>query len=365
MGFLAAVLRFIPYVGPLAAAIMPSVLGLAVFPGWVWPVLVVGLFVVLELLTNMVLEPLLYGESAGVSEVALLVSVAFWTWLWGPIGLLLATPLTVCIVVFGKYVPQMEFLVVLISDEPVMETKISYYQRLLAMDQDEAADIVEVQLKAHPPEQIYDEVLVPALNYARRDRQRGSLTEDAEQFIFHATREIVENLDIRQPKTEPSSNDGSEKAMEEESTGALPKVRILGCPARDEADELALLMFRQLLDSKRYEMELITAAALKSEVVSQVGEKNPALICIGALPPGGLAQTRYLCKRLRALFPDLKIVVGRWGPSGKMEGNRDFLLSAGADQVGTTLVETRDQMIQLSQITSQPESQSADSPLFS
>jgi hypothetical protein len=194
---------------------MPSALGLAVFPDWVWPVLVVGLFVVLELLTNMVLEPLLYGESAGVSEVALLVSVAFWTWLWGPIGLLLATPLTVCIVVFGKYVPQMEFLVVLISDEPVMETKISYYQRLLAMDQDEAADIVEEQLKAHPQEQIYDEVLVPALNYARRDRQRSSLTEDDEQFIFHATREIVENLDIRQPKTEPSSNDGSEKAMEE------------------------------------------------------------------------------------------------------------------------------------------------------
>jgi predicted PurR-regulated permease PerM len=114
-GFFAAVLRFIPYVGPFAAAIMPSALSLAVFEGWLWPIVVVGLFLALELLNNMVLEPLLYGESAGVSGVGLLFAVAFWTWLWGPIGLVLATPLTVCVVVLGKYVPRMDFIGVLRS----------------------------------------------------------------------------------------------------------------------------------------------------------------------------------------------------------------------------------------------------------
>jgi predicted PurR-regulated permease PerM len=133
-GFFAAVLRFIPYVGPFAAAIMPSALSLAVFEGWPWPILVVGIFVALELSCNMVLEPLLYSESAGVSGVGLLVAVAFWTWLWGPVGLVLATPLTVCVVVLGKYVPGMDFIGVLISDQPAMEPNISYYQRLLAMD---------------------------------------------------------------------------------------------------------------------------------------------------------------------------------------------------------------------------------------
>jgi predicted PurR-regulated permease PerM len=117
-GFLAAVLRFIPYVGPFAAAIMPSALSLAVFQGWLWPIVVAGLFLALELLINMVLEPLLYGESAGVSGVGLVVAIAFWTWLWGPVGLVLATPLTVCVVVLGKYVPGMDFIGVLISDRP-------------------------------------------------------------------------------------------------------------------------------------------------------------------------------------------------------------------------------------------------------
>ena len=149
-GFLAAVLRFIPYVGPFAAAIMPSALSLAVFEGWLWPILVVGIFVALELICNMVLEPLLYAESAGVSGVGLLVAVAFWTWLWGPVGLVLATPLTVCVVVLGKYVPGMDFIGVLMSDQPAMESNISYYQRLLAMDQAEAAEIVEEHLKTHP-----------------------------------------------------------------------------------------------------------------------------------------------------------------------------------------------------------------------
>jgi predicted PurR-regulated permease PerM len=355
-GFFAAVLRFIPYVGPFVAAIMPSALSLAVFEGWLWPVLVVGIFVALELLNNMVLEPLLYAESAGVSGVGLLVAVAFWTWLWGPVGLVLATPLTVCVVVLGKYVPGMDFIGVLMSDQPAMESNMSYYQRLLAMDQAEAAEIVEEHLKTHPQEQIFDGVLIPALNYARRDRELGRLTEDGEQFVFRATREILEDLNNLKPKSSSDASDSSQPAaIVQSSPVIIPKVPILGCPAHDEADELALLMFRQLLDSTKYEVAIMSDETLTSEVVSLVGEKNPAMICIAAVPPGGLAQTRYLCKRLRARFPSLKIAVGRWG-IGSEDSNS--ILLAGADKVGTTMIETREQMIQLCRISPHLEAQS-------
>jgi predicted PurR-regulated permease PerM len=355
-GFFAAVLRFIPYVGPFAAAIMPSALSLTVFEGWLWPILVVGIFVALELSCNMVLEPLLYAESAGVSGVGLLVAVAFWTWLWGPVGLVLATPLTVCVVVLGKYVPGMDFIGVLMSDQPAMESNISYYQRLLAMDQAEAAEIVEEHLKTHPQEQLFDGVLIPALSHARRDRELGRLTEDGEQFVFRATREILEDLNSLKPESSSELSDSSKTTTTDGNSPVIfPKVRILGCPAHDEADELALLMFRQLLDSTRYEVEIMSDAMLTAEVVARIGEKSPAMICIAAVPPGGLAQTRYLCKRLRARFPDLKIAVGRWG-TGSEDSNS--ILLAGADRVGTTMIETRDQMVQLSQNSPHSEAQS-------
>ena len=363
-GFFAAVLRFIPYVGPFAAAIMPSALSLAVFEGWVWPIVVVGIFVALELTCNMVLEPLLYAESAGVSGVGLLVAVAFWTWLWGPVGLVLATPLTVCIVVLGKYVPGMDFIGVLMSDQPAMESNISYYQRLLAMDQAEAAEIVEEHLKTHPQEQLFDGVLIPALSHARRDRELGRLMEDGEQFVFRATREILEDLNSLKPQSSSEVTDSSQPAtIDENSSVIVPKVRILGCPAHDEADELALLMIRQLLDSTRYEVEIMSAAMLTAEVVALIGEKNPAVICISAVGPGGLAQTRYLCKRLRARFPNLKIAVGRWGT--ETEDSNSILL-AGADKVGTTLVETREQVISLCQTRPDSDGQNgATAALFS
>jgi hypothetical protein len=320
---------------------------LAVFEGWLWPILVVGIFVALELTCNMALEPLLYAESAGVSGVGLLVAVAFWTWLWGPVGLVLATPLTVCVVVFSKYLPRMDFIAVLMSDQPAMESNISYYQRLLALDQAEATEIVEEHLKSHAAEQIYDEILVPALNSARRDRDLGRLTEDGERFIFRATREILDDLKNLPPTSSSEAADAEKIALDANGlTATLAKVRILACAARDEADELALDMFRHLLESTRFEVEVMSEALLASEVVALVAECSPAMILIATVSPGGLGQTRYLCKRLRTRFPKLKIAVGRWGAGSE---NGESILLAGADRVGTTMIETREQMIQLSQ----------------
>jgi predicted PurR-regulated permease PerM len=347
-GLLAAVLRFIPYVGPIAAALLPSALSMAVFPGWTWPILVITTIIALELINNMILEPLLYGESAGVSEVGLLIAVAFWTWLWGPIGLVLSTPLTVCVVVISKYMPQLDFIGVLMSDEPVIEPSISYYQRLLAMDQDEAAEIVEEHLKSHPKEQIFDDLLVPALNYVRRDFAFGNMAENEQQFVLQATRQIVEDLDGAKAENRslPAPAAETATAVDTQAPGN-PKVRISGCPVRDQADELALLMLRQLLDPVRYELEIIADELLAAEIVEQIAEKKPALVCLASLPPGGLAQTRYLCKRLRARFPDIKLIVGRWG---SRTDNSNALVDAGADKIGNTMIETRDHIMQLSQI---------------
>src|SRR6266478_4474808 len=169
-GFLAFALRFVPYIGTLMAALAPVAVSLAVFPGWPRPLLTVGLFLVVETFTYVVAEPFLYRQTLGLSQTALLVAIAFWTWLWGPIGLLLATPLTVCLVVLGKHVPHLGFLTILMENhEPVLRGHVSYYQRLLARDEAEANDIVRVYLERHPPEDVCDDILLPALSRAKRD----------------------------------------------------------------------------------------------------------------------------------------------------------------------------------------------------
>jgi predicted PurR-regulated permease PerM len=337
-GFLAAVLRYVPYLGSLITATLLVTLSLAMFPGWWQPILVVVLIAVLELATANIVEPRFFGRSLGVSEVALLVAAAFWAFLWGPIGLVLSSPLTVCLVVLGKYVPQLEFLDVILGDEPSSDPDVTYYQRLLARDQDEATQLVLAQAKASSPEQVFDGLLVPALHYAKRDRERDDLTEADEQFVLGATREIVEDLGERQATAAGQAGGPAEGRAE---TPSHARVRILGCPAHDDADALALEMLRQLLDPARWDMEVLSTEMLSAELVGAAGEKAPAVVCIGALPPGGLARTRYLCKRLRTRLPNVKIVVGRWGLKDGVEQNQEQLLEAGADQVETTLHETQ------------------------
>src|SRR5262249_26436142 len=171
-GFLAALLRYIPYLGIWVAVAFPMILSVAILPGWTRPAEVLILVLVLELIVSNVLEPWLFGQSIGVSEVALLIAATFWAWLWGPMGLLLATPLTACLVVLGRYVPALGFFNVLMGDEPVLEDHVRYYQRLLAHDQDEAAELLEQYLEEHPSEEVYDHLLLPALTLAKQHREQ-------------------------------------------------------------------------------------------------------------------------------------------------------------------------------------------------
>ncbi len=339
-GFLAFVLRFIPYVGPLLAAIGPIALSLAVFDGWPRPLVTIALLFAVELLTYMVMEPTLYGQTTGVSQVALLVALAFWTWLWGPIGLVLGTPLTVCMVVLGKHVPALEFITVLMADEPALPIDVTYYQRLLARDPAEGSDIVDAYLVEHPLEQIYDDILIRALSYTRRDREAHRLSDEEARAIYEAERETIEALAARRSPSTSEREDAATVRVDE----SVPSV--LGCAARDEADEVGLLMLRQVLSPAECTMELSSAHALSGEIVSLVAEKKPPVLFIAALPPEGLVHTRLLCKRVRTRFPGVKILVGRWGDTNLSVSDREQLLAAGADAVGTTLLQSRGQLLE-------------------
>ena len=333
-GFLAFLLRFLPYVGPPMAAVGPIVLSLAVFDGWHRPLATVALFFVVELATYMIVEPLLYGQTIGVSSAALLVAVAFWTWLWGPIGLVLGTPLTVCLVVLGKHIPALGFITVFMTDEPALAGDVSYYQRLLANDTAEAQDILEAHLEGHALSEVYDDIVIPALSRAKADCEAERVSREEAQAIYKAARDTVAEMGARHL---PS---GSKNGLD----AGVPSV--LGCAAGDHADEIALSMLRQLLRPAECTFERISGHALSGEIVALADEKKPGLLLIAALTPGGLDQTRHLCKRLRARFPGIRILVGRWGDNGQSEQDRAPLLAAGANAVGTTLRESRAQMLE-------------------
>jgi len=359
-GFLAGALRYVPYVGTTVATLFPIALSLIQFKGWFQPTLVIVLIIGLELIMTNVMEPRFYGQSIGVSEVGMLIAAAFWAFLWGPIGLVLSGPMTVCLVILGKYVPQLEFFDVLLGDEPALDPHVAFYQRLTARDQDEASLVVQTYIQTTSPEKVYDELLVPALIRARRDRDRQLLTEDDEKFIMQATAEILEELEpevkeagtngqeaavtSQEPGTEDQEAAGPEPIATDDSPLTTPEASILGFPARTEADWLGLKMLEQLLDPRKWKVEVVRDQWLSSEMVSMVEKMQPDVICIGSMPPGGLAHTRYLCKRLRKRYPDLKIVVGRWGLKRHQEETRQQIKEVCADHVTINLLETRDHL---------------------
>ena len=297
-GVLCGVMRYIPYIGSPFAALFPLVLSVAQFEGWLEPALVCGLFVGLELVTANVFEPWLFGHSIGVSAVALLIAAAFWAFLWGPVGLVLSCPLTVCLVVLGKYVPQLEFLAILLGDEPPLDEDSTYYQRLSAHDQDEAEDIVLDYIKDHGPDAVYDALLIPALVNAGRDLQRQGLDDADVKFIHEATREIlvtIEDARLERKTKEPVAAAGKNQHED------LTAVEILGVAARGEPDELGLEMLRQMLADESCQMTIAGKDVLASELLTMVEKRAPQAVCIAALPPGGLTHARFLCKRLRPL----------------------------------------------------------------
>ena len=334
-GILAATLRFVPYIGPWIAAAMPIGLSMAISTGWLAPILTLGLFVVLELFSGNVLEPWLYGKDTGVSAVAVLVAAVFWTWLWGTVGLLLATPLTVCLLVIGKHVPQLSFLDILLGNEPVFEPKRRVYQRLLAGDQEEAAELLDDDLENKPLVEVYDTVLIPALALAETDWHRGELDEGRHKFILQSLKEMIQERGEGQQEVQ---------AKEGIEDGNSPRPCILCLPARDEADEIAGMMLAQLLATGECLVQAVSVTAAASEMVDLVERRKPDVVCISATPPAAVMHARYLCKHVRGRFPEVPVVVGLWNAQGDLSKAKTRIGGGATTHVVATLAEAQEQV---------------------
>jgi predicted PurR-regulated permease PerM len=324
-GTLATLLRFVPYIGTLIATAGPVALALAVFPGWHQAWMTLGVFAILELVVANAIEPLLYASHTGISSLAILVAAVFWATLWGPVGLILSTPLTVCLLLLGRYVPQLKFLEVALGDEPVLRPEEKFYQRLLAMDQLEARTIAEGNLEDKRLDRLYDSVLIPALRLAEEDRHRDSLEDHTSEFIFQSTRELIEDFGeriIRRDSTQP------------EVTGVGP--RIICLAASDEADELAAIMLVQLLQLAGSTTSYL-ATGTPDQLLEQVAQRDCQVACVSALPPVTSGHARALCKQLRAKFPQLTIILGLWQPPG--EDTKSEVGQTCANVVCTTLTD--------------------------
>ncbi len=299
-GLLATVLRFVPYLGPILAAASPIALSLAVDPSWTTPLLTIALFVLLELFTNNVLEPWLYGASTGLSPLALIVAAVFWTTLWGPVGLLLATPLTVCLVVLGRHVPQLHIFEVLLGDTPVLEPDVKFYQRLLAGDRHDAEEVAEDMLEERPLSEVLGRIVLPALTLADLDRQRGALAPARAREIAGWVQEIVDGL----AETATST-------AEPTATVPAASLRVLSVGARGPADVAAASMVAHLLRRAGIATEVSDASTLM-RAPEQIGGFDA--ICVSYVDPEALRQARRLVGRLRArLAGDARICLGLYG----------------------------------------------------
>ena len=322
-------------------------LSLAVFDGWTRPILVLSLFLINELVSNNILEPWLYGASTGISKIGILVSAVFWTWLWGPVGLVMATPLTVCLTVIARYVPQMAFLNKLLStarDTPAAER---FYQRLLALDPEEAIDVVEEYLKENSLEALYDTVLLPALSLAEQDRHQGDLDELRQRLIMDTMRELVDDLGARAKQTLVKEREANTDEIAPAATVAPQDIPVLCLPAQDEADEIAGMMLAQLLEARGVKALALSTKTMVGEMLAQVTEQAAGIVCVSANPPFAATHARYLCKRLRPKFPDLRIVVGLWQTSGSTKKSQERLAATGIDKFVTTLAEATEQVAHL------------------
>jgi predicted PurR-regulated permease PerM len=341
-GALATSLRFVPYVGVWIACAFPVAMAVAVFPGWKHALLVFAVFAALEVITANAVEPWLYGSHAGITPFAILVAAVFWATLWGPVGLVLSVPLTLCLILVGRYVPQMSFLEVLLGDAPPLKPEEHYYQRLLAMDQDEATYLAESYLEGKTLQNVYETLLVPALRLAEEDRHTGVIDDRLADFVAQSTRELIEDLGERDhPEIKES---GVEKFL---SNPKSADGSIVCIPARDQADELVGLMLAQLLQKAGLDRVRGLAIDTVENMLGEVDTGRFSIVCISALPPFAVGQARSLCKRLRTRFPDIEIIVGLWGFAGGVLKAQERIGRACTDAVCTNFSEAFFQMQKL------------------
>ena len=310
-GALAFLCRFVPYIGAPIAALTPTVLSLAVFPGWRHSAEIFGVFVLLEIVTANYVEPHVYGKHTGLSSLAVLIAAAFWTLIWGPVGLILSVPLTVCLVVMGSHIPSLGFLAVLLGDQPVIPLYTAFFQRMLAHDEREASEILQTCLKSETLASVYDSILIPALTLVEMERQKGELDDSTVHYIRTSTSEMVDELGFRavEEKKELAAADNGNAAVRAESAVPLPVVMVI--PVRDGSDDLISTMLTQVLDQAGFQSTCVPIQRI-DETISAVTEQKPDLVFLSGMPPVAMARANRIFRSLRRSNPALKIVMGIW-----------------------------------------------------
>jgi predicted PurR-regulated permease PerM len=350
-GALAGLLRFIPYIGAPIAALLPTLLSMAVFNGWNHTLMIMALFFCVEVFTANFLEPHLYGKHTGLSSLAILVAAVFWTLIWGPIGLILSVPLTVCLAVVGGHVPNLEFLKVLLGDEPVMRPEAHYYQRLLASDEREAGEVLDAFLKDHSLADLYDSVLIPALSLSEQDRHRNALDDATVTFVNQTTRELVEEVALRTDRTEdlpPTSTQNLPEPMPQPvaagdkaptpATGPATPLNVIVVPVRDDADEICAIMLAQLLERAGHFAQALSLKSL-DEMQNEIARVKPNLIYLSALPPYAMAHARGVYRKIRRQHPEIQVLIGLWSYGGDPAKAAREISAGEQDRIYTTLAQ--------------------------
>jgi hypothetical protein len=365
-GILTMLLRFVPYIGAVIAAAFPAMLAVAVDPGWSMMFWAVGLFLAVELVTAYVIEPWLYGHSTGLSGVAVLVAAAFWALLWGPIGLLLSTPLTMCLVVLGRHVEHLQFLEVLLGDQPALAPEESFYQRMLADDPDEAAHEAEAFLKDKPLSVYYDEVAIKGLTLAQLDVNRGSLDHAHRFRIKEAVEWVIDDLSDHDDVSAPALGEGANQVTALPSVlsqlpsvlSQLPSVlspeelapswrgtAVLCVAGRGSLDEAAAAMLAQLLERHGIGAHVVASEEVSVANLVRLEVTGVQMACLSYLEPGNFTNARYLVRRLRRKLPQAKIVAGFWTLTAQEATERDALAATRADCVVTSLRQAVEQVV--------------------
>lgn len=337
-GLLAAVLRFVPYLGPFLAALFPIAIAFAVDPGWSMLLWVVGLFLVAELISNNVIEPWLYGSSTGLSSLAIIMAAIFWTTLWGPVGLFLSTPLTVCLVVIGRYVPRLEFLGVLLGSDPVLAPEERLYQRLLAGNLEEAVEIAEDYVDEHSSLEFYDHVAIPALRLAENDRQRSTTDTNYRRLVASTAtcvvQEVAEHVEEKAEGATSKEGDVNDQSGSRLKTEDTPVLCIAG---RTELDRAASEMLAQVLVERGIGAKVLPPIAVTQGALGQLDLTGVEVVCLSYLHPRPQVFARYICRRLRRRSPHLKFIVSCWNAPPNNGHAEDKARQMSADAVVMSL----------------------------
>ena len=359
-GILAAVLRFVPYIGSAISAAFPLALAAAVDPGWSMLAWTLGLFLGVGPIVSQVIEPLAYGQSTGLSPVAIVVSATFWTALWGPIGLVLATPLTVCLVVLGRHVERLEFLDVIFGDRPALSPPEMFYQRMLAGDPTEAAGKAEEFLKEKSLSSYFDEVALKGLLLAQADAKRGALDQARMTKIRDAVAEFASDLstqdnsipDVTSPTMDAEAAAAVEIVPDTAISSNLPVVQkadlplswqgecpVLCLAGRSQLDEAAAVLFAQLANAHGLAARVESADALSTANISKLEMNGVAIVCLSYLDASSPAHMRYSVRRLRRQFPKTMVMLGCWAEDIDKESLEELREAAKADTAAGSLRE--------------------------